>query len=160
MKKILFTSMAMFLTGLLKNWKQNPEPSVHATRLKMSLLYIKAIKTLRLLCMGLVGAGVCLVFLLVGLVAFNTSFFLYAPLDAQTKLYIGFLSAFFYCGVAAAIFYYVFLQNTWMSMFHAQEVVDELAQETKASSQNEEESEQESNNGHSQKESQASSSRL
>ena len=122
----MLMSLAVWATNLFKGLTQDPACSHNADRLRMSLLYIKSIKTFRLLFISFLGVGACLVFLLAGLILLDVTLFMYAPLDAQTKMYIGLASTFTYFLIAGLLFHYIFLQETWMSMFNAKEMMKEI----------------------------------
>ena len=80
----------------LKGLQANQGDHMELTRLKMSLMYVRTIKTFRLLFMSLLSMGICLIFLLVGLILFHVSLFFYAPWSMETKMLVGFLSSAIY----------------------------------------------------------------
>lgn len=146
----LFSLFPIMMQGL------NPSrraASMEIARLKMSLLYIKSIETSRLLFISLLGIGVCLVFMTIGLIIFHATLFLYAPWSAATKMYVGFAFTAIYFSIAGIAFSYVFSQDKWLKIFHADSIINSL----KDKSSPEEISK--SNNGHKEEENFAGSSR-
>lgn len=95
-------------------------------RLKMSLLYLKSIEVFRLLFISLLSVGVCLFFLVGGLVLFHAVLFLYAPWDATTKMLVGFSLSFIYLGISVGAFMYIFSQAKWLKIFYADDIINNL----------------------------------
>jgi hypothetical protein len=87
----------------------------------MSFLYLKSIKTFRLLFVSLLGIGISLVFLLTSLVLFHVSLFLYTPLSPLIKMGIGFFFAAVYFGIAFLIFSKIFSESRWLEIFHVKD---------------------------------------
>lgn len=94
-------------------------------RLRMSLLYVKGVKTLRLLFVAGVAVGICMVLLLSGLTFFGLTLLFFTPLAVETKMYIGFGAALVLCGAAAFAFQQIFSPARWMDMFHTKELLEE-----------------------------------
>jgi hypothetical protein len=110
--------MIKMLMKLLLNSLPNPMHTLDIARLKMSYLYVKSIKTFRLLFVSLLGIGISLVFLLSSLILFHASIFLYAPLSPSVKMWIGLLFAAIYFGIAFMIFSKIFSESRWLEIFH------------------------------------------
>jgi type VI protein secretion system component VasK len=129
MKKTLWTLFLLWASSAVKRLQMNPGDHIELTRLKMSLMYVRCIKTFRLLFMSLLGMGICLVFLLVGLIVFHITLFLYAPWSAETKLIVGLLSSAIYLLATIALFSKVFAADKWLEIFHAEDIMARLKQE-------------------------------
>src|SRR5579872_1429234 len=91
MRKTLWTLFLLWASSAIKALQADQGGHMELTRLKMSLMYVRSIKTVRLLFMSLLSMGVCLVFLFVGLILFHISLFLYAPWSMGTKMLVGLL---------------------------------------------------------------------
>ncbi len=98
-------------------------------RLKMSLVYVRAIKTSRLLFMSFLGIGLCMVLLFMGLVLFHVSLFLYAPWSMETKMMVGLLCSAVYFLITIALFYKIFAQDEWLRIFNAEGIMEQLKEE-------------------------------
>jgi hypothetical protein len=129
MKKLLGTFLFVLASSALKGLRANPAAHMELTKLKMSLLYVKSIKTFRLLFMSLLSMGVCLVFLLMGLILFHASVFLYAPWSMGTKMFVGLGFSLAYLLGTAFIFAQVFASDKWLKIFHAEAMIDHLHKE-------------------------------
>src|SRR4051812_31997558 len=116
MKKILVSVLLFLFSGAVKRAASNYEEDT--ARVKMSVMYLKLIKTCRLLFISLLGIGICLNLGLVGLVLLHATLFLYTPLSTTTQMIIGFGSAALYIGAAAFAFSRLFAQDEWLKMFH------------------------------------------
>jgi hypothetical protein len=116
--------MIKMLFKMLLHSMPNPRNALDLAQLKMSFLYIKSVKTFRLLFVSLLGIGICLVFLSASLMVFHVSLFL-SPLSEVAKMWIGFGCAAVYFGIAFEIFSRIFSQRRWMKIFH----IDEESQE-------------------------------
>ena len=127
MNKIFLTSLALWAANIFKGLNQSPTSSININRLKMSLAYVKGIKTFRLMFISFLGVCVLLIFLLAGLILFNVTLFAYTSFIIQTKMVIGFSLTFLYLFISGWLFYYLFKQETWMSMFHTEEIMKEIA---------------------------------
>lgn len=126
MNKLLFSSLILGAKNFFKVLNQEPSSAPNIDRMKMTLLYVKGIKTMRMLFLSFLGVGICVVFLMVGLILFNMTLFTYTLLDMQTKMYVGFGLSFVYLFIASAIFQYVFSQDNWLVMFNAKELMKDL----------------------------------
>ncbi len=131
MNRILLTSLAMWAVNFFKGLNLDVSPSVKISRLKMAILYVQGIKTMRLLFMSLLALGACLVFLLVGLIIFNVTIFMYTSFDVQTKMYLGFSFTAVFLLIAAGFFALMFQEERWASMFHTKAMIKELVGENK-----------------------------
>ena len=129
MKKTLWTLLLLWASSAIKGLQAHQGDHMELTRLKMSLLYVQSIKTLRLLFMSLLSMGICLILLLVGLVLFYVSLFLYAPWTMETKMLVGFLSSAIYLLGTLALFSRIFAADKWLEIFHAEGIMDHLKQE-------------------------------
>jgi hypothetical protein len=103
---------------------------IDLARLKASLMYVKSIETFRMLFASILGVGICLVLVTVSLALFHTVLFLYTPWSAQVKLCVGLFFAAVYMAVAVKAFSYVFSESQWLKIFHAEEVVEDIANKT------------------------------
>jgi hypothetical protein len=126
MKKTFWTLFLLWASSAIKGLQANQGDHMAMTRLKMSLMYVRTIKTFRLLFVSLFGMGVCLVLLLAGIILLYVSLFLYAPWSADTKMIVGILSAVIYLLGSFALFSSIFASDKWLAIFHAEGIIDEL----------------------------------
>ena len=120
MKKSLWSLGLMLFSGMMQKFTLSQRQGYsQMTRLRIKLLYLKTIKTCRLLFLNFLGVGACLVFLLSSIIIFNITLFLYAPYAAQAKMWLGFFLAAVYLSIAVWAFSYVFSEEKWLRMFHA-----------------------------------------
>jgi hypothetical protein len=126
LRKTLWTFLLLGATSAIKGLQFNQGGRMELTRLKMSLVYVRAIKTFRLLFMSLLGMGVCIVFLFMGLALFHASLFLYSPWSMQTKMIIGFLFSAVYLLMTLTLLYKIFAQDIWLKIFNAENILDQI----------------------------------
>lgn len=130
MKKTLWTLLLLWASSAIKGLQANQGDHMEMTRLKMSLMYVRTIKTFRLLFMSLFSMGVCLILLLAGVILLYVSLFLYAPWSVETKMLVGILSSVIYLLVSFALFSRIFAADKWLEIFHAEDIMNQLKQET------------------------------
>ncbi len=126
MKKMAWASLLFMLPRILKGLQAHPMEQMELTRLKISLMYLRSIKTFRLLFMSLLSIGICLIFFFTGLVLLHLSVFLYAPWEPGIKMVVGLLCSLVYLLAAVFIFYQVFSSDKWVKIFHADALMDKL----------------------------------
>ncbi len=125
MQKMLMLLFSMVFSGALKGVYTHRQTYVEIMRTKMSLMYLKGVKTSRLLFLSLLGVGICLLCVLAGLALLHTTLFLYAPWSGQTKMIIGLVFSAMYLGIGGMAFRYIFDQGKWLKMFHAEDLLDD-----------------------------------
>ena len=135
MRKTLI-NLLLFFSGTFKGFASYPRAHLDLARLRISLIYLRSIETFRLLFISLLGLGVCLIFLLSGLILFNVTLFLYTPWSNEAKMYIGFILAASYFLVAGGAFLYIFSQTKWLKIFHADNMVGRLTDPTSSEKEN------------------------
>ena len=123
MKKHLTTILFLLLSNTAQRLTMNKGLYADVARLKIDLFYLKVIKTFRLLFINSLGIGICLIFLLSSLVLFHVTFFLYAPFTVESKMWLGFAFAAFYLFIALKSFSYIFGENRWIGLFHAEHML-------------------------------------
>ncbi len=126
MKKTLMT-LFLFALKSLKGARPYQRSFMDLARLKASLMYVKSIETARLLFVSMLGIGICLGLILVSLALFHAALFLYAPWSAEVKLWVGLGFAAIYMGIAVKALSYVFSESKWLEIFHADEVIEDIA---------------------------------
>jgi hypothetical protein len=129
MKKALWTLFLLWASSAVKGLQASQGGHMELTRLKISLIYVRSIKTFRMLFMSLLGMGVCLVFLFLGLILLHVSLFLYAPWGMEIKMLVGLLCSAVYLLAASAIFSSIFASDKWLNIFHADAIMDHLRKE-------------------------------
>jgi hypothetical protein len=122
MKRILLTLLTLAWTSFLKSSNTTQAQSIQT---KMSLYYLKGIKTTRLLFMSLLGVGICLILLWTGLVVVHVSLFL-TSWEPQTKLLVNLIFGLVYITVAVGTFSFVFSETLWLKMFHMDKTMENL----------------------------------
>jgi len=118
MKKALWSFLMLWASSAMKGLQSNPGGHLELTRLKMALMYVRGIKTFRLLFMSLLGMGFCMVLLFTGLILFHATLFLYSPWSMETKMLVGFLCSAVYLLLTLTLFYKIFSQDKWLKIFH------------------------------------------
>jgi hypothetical protein len=126
MKKPVGAVLALLASSIFRRLIAGPSLRLETAKLKLSLMYVKSIKTFRLLFLSLLSIGICLVLLLTGLVLFHVSLFLYAPWSPLTKMLVGLLCSVLYITVAVLFIYQIFDADNWMKIFHADGITDHL----------------------------------
>ena len=129
MRKTLISLLFNFLSNPLRGINSYRQASMDLARLRISLLYVKSIETFRLLFVSLLGMGLCMIFLITGLVLFHLALLVYTPWTNETKMYVGFACAGVYFLLAAGIVTYIFSQANWLKIFHAEDLVNNLTSE-------------------------------
>jgi hypothetical protein len=130
MKRQTLLTLLLFAFKSFKGTSPYQRSFVDLARLKASLMYVKSIETFRLLFMSILGVGICLILLATSLALFHTVLFVYTPWSAQVKLSVGLFFAVVYMAVAVKAFSYVFSESQWLKIFHAEEVVEDIASQT------------------------------
>jgi len=128
MRKTMGALLMLLMSSAFKG-QINPSGHMELTKLRMALLYLRFIKTSRLLFLSLLSMGMCLVFLLAGLILFHVSLFLYAPWSIPTKMFVGLGFSFFYLLVTLIVFSQIFASEKWLEIFHAHTIIDHLNKE-------------------------------
>jgi hypothetical protein len=126
MRKTLWTLLLLWASSAVKGLQASQGNHMELTRLKMSLLYVRTVRTLRLLFMSLLSMGICLILLLAGLILFYVSLFLYAPWSAETKMLVGFFSSAIYLLGSFALFSKIFASDKWLEIFNAEGIIAHL----------------------------------
>jgi len=122
--------MALLLIAFksLKGAQQpNQRSFVNVARLRASLMYVKSIETFRLLFISMLGVGTCFVLLLSSLMLFHAAVFLYAPWSPQAKLWFGLCFSLGYLLIVLKISSYVFSEEQWLKIFHAEDIAEHIA---------------------------------
>ena len=126
MRKTLWALFLLWASSAIKGLQASQGDHMELTRLKASLMYVRAIKTFRLLFMSLLGMGLCLVLLFMGLILFHVSLFLYSPWGMETKMLVGFLCSVIYLLAGLAVFSKIFAPDKWLEIFHAHGIMEHL----------------------------------
>lgn len=129
MKKFIMTALFFLTSRFLKGGGMGvfaESPLMKLTPLKMSIAYLRSIQTFRLLFISLLGIGGCLIFIVAGLVVLNVTLLTLTPWSQETKLFVGLGCAFFYLLIGFGVLAYIFSEEKWMKMFHADDVVKYL----------------------------------
>lgn len=130
MIKTLITILGTLLSGITKGVNQDgQESTLELAKLKISLVYLKSIKTFRVLFMSLFAIGTCIVLMTIGIILFHIILLVYFPWSIQTKVVVslGFVVAYF----IAVIFIcaQLFLESKWLRIFHAEALAQSLMRE-------------------------------
>ena len=132
MKRILLTSLLLLASNFIKGLNSYRMSSIDLTKLKITMWYLQSIKTLRLLFISLLGLGVCLIFLISGLVCFSVALLVYAPLAVTVKMSLAFLLAVVYIAMGLGIFFYLFSDEKWIKIFNVDHFIKELTENTRS----------------------------
>ncbi len=139
MKKILMTGLLFLASNWFKRFSPYPHATMELTKLKIAMGYLQTIRTLRLLSISFLGAGICLVLLLSGIILFHLAIFFYTPWSLEIKMAITLGCAGFYILSAAGVFIYIFSEDRWMKIFNADKMIDVLSPEGETAANNNEE---------------------
>jgi hypothetical protein len=130
MKKNLISLLLVLFSSVMKGgFQPYRKASMDLAHLKMSLFYIKGIKSSRWLVVALLAIGGSLVFLASGLVLFHTTLFVYTPWSDQVKMIIGFSFAAFYFLITGLAFSYVLSSEKWLRACRADDLIHNLEKE-------------------------------
>jgi hypothetical protein len=129
MKKNLISLMLILFSSAMKGFNPYRKASMDLAHLKMSLFYLKGIKSSRLLVVGVLVMGVCLVLLASGLILFHATLFLFTPWSDQTKMIIGFIFAAIYLLIPSIVFSYVVDPEKWLKICQADNLINSLEKE-------------------------------
>ena len=127
MKKTLGALVMFWLSSMLKGLQANGG-HMELTRLKMSVMYVRSIKTFRLLFMSLLGIGLSLMFLFIGLIVFHISLFLYAPWTMEIKMVVGLVFSAVYLLASLSLFSQIFAPEKWLEIFNANDIAKDFQQ--------------------------------
>lgn len=116
----------------LKDLGQYKDNTVEAAKLQSYIVYLKSIRTMRLLFISILGIGFCLLLLVSGIFLFHLSLLLYGPWSNNTKMIITLVSAAIYIGGSIGVFIYIFSQKKWMEIFNADDIVEKVKEKTSA----------------------------
>ena len=142
MKKILLPLFIALFSAGVKGFSPYNRSATELARLKMSLMYLKGVETFRLLFINLLGVGVCLIFLISGLLLVPSLLLFYAPWPNEVKMYVGFGCAMMYLLISVGIFSYLFSQSKWLEIFHASGIANQLASKSSSETGHENDSEE------------------
>jgi uncharacterized membrane protein len=126
MKRILTTLLLMAGSKMLKNALPQRESMMEMSRLRAYAMYIRGVKSVRMLFIGRLFMGACLGFLFFGLVLLHVSLFIYSPWDDEVKMWIGLAMAVAYITGSIYIFKMVFSEKEWLKIFHVDKMADKL----------------------------------
>jgi hypothetical protein len=129
MKKSTWAFLGLLSSSIFKGLKADHTGQLELTKLRLALMYIRSVKTFRLLFISLFGMGVCLVLLLAGLILFHVTLFLYAPWDGATKMMVGLLGSVVYLSATAVMLSQIFSSDKWLKIFNAETIIDHLRKE-------------------------------
>ena len=113
------TNLFLLASNLIRGFNPYRKASVDLTKIKMSIWYLHGIKALRLLFISLLGAGMCLVLFMSGLILFHLAIVLYVPWEPQVKLGFTLMCAVIYILLAGGFFSYAFAEDKWLKIFNA-----------------------------------------
>jgi hypothetical protein len=116
--------LKLLLVGLASKLLSGAQTSHYRdlVRMRFSLFYLKLIKTTRLLCLSFLGIGVCLIFLLMGMISLEIVIFVYCPGSVESKLNIGLLLALICFLISLSAFSFAFSESKWIDMFHVDKI--------------------------------------
>jgi len=129
MKKLMWALFLFLGSSAFKGSSANAGNYMELTGLKVSLMYVRSIKTFRLLFMSLFSMGMCLIFLLIGLIVLHISLFLYTPWSMGTKMLIGLSCASVYLIATVVMISQTFASDKWLKIFNAEGLINQLNKE-------------------------------
>lgn len=116
---LLFSKVKTLLNGAL---------DMEANRQKVFVLYLKAVRSFRMVFLSAAAVAVAVVLLISSLVLAHVVIFAYSPWTPMTKMVVGLSAAFVYLLIAGGIFYVVFSEKRWLKIFNAHRLEGHLSQ--------------------------------
>ena len=126
MIRMILTTFFQVLSGLMGGFGPRRKKSAELIKLRLSILYLKCIKTARLLVINVVGFMVCMVLFIAGIILFHLAILLCSPWSAEFKMKFTFLCAAVYIVVSGAIIRLIISEENWLKIFHAHTVLKEV----------------------------------
>lgn len=120
---MLYNLIAHILTDLLKQYKQT---FIRFTKIKAVLYYIKAIRVIRLIYIGIFLLILSFIIMISGFLFLHVSFLYYFPLSKEVKALILFSLGIFYFLVPIGVFLYFTSQRVWMKFSKANKLIQEI----------------------------------
>lgn len=126
MNKLLLTSL-FALFSKLRELKSSQPGDSDLAKLKISMVYVKGVESIRLLFLSFLALGLGIFLLLGSVTLFYVVVFAYMPWTDQTKIAVGLWSAAVFLFAAVGIFLRIFDQGQWVKMFHVDKLPEILS---------------------------------
>ncbi len=128
MNKILMTGIYFFISRLLQGTGSQQGSTENLTKLKLAAVYLQAVKASRLLVIGLVGSGACLLLFVTGLMLIHQIILFYSPWSIAVKVTVTLVCAASYIFIAVGVFLNFFAEDKWLKIFNAEALIRELTE--------------------------------
>lgn len=122
-QKMLYNLILCVLTDLLKQYKQT---FISITKIKAVLYYIKTIRVIRLIYIGIFLLILNFIIMISGFIFLHVSFLYYFPLSKEVKALIIFSLGILYFLVPVGVLLYFTSQRFWMKFSKANKLIQEV----------------------------------
>lgn len=133
-RKMIYHLILCILTDLVKQEEQT-FTSFAKIKIKAVICYIKAIRFIRRICIGIVLLILSLVVMISGFIFLHVAFLYYFPLSKEVKMFVIFSLGIVYFLVPLGVLLYFTSQRFWMKFSKAstliQKVLDTVSEDKK-----------------------------
>lgn len=120
---MLYNLILCILADLLKHYKQT---FIRFIKIKAVLYYIKAVRIIRLLYIGIFLLILSFIVMISGFIFLHVSFLYYFPLSKEVKALILFSLGILYFFVPVGVLIYFTSQRVWMKFSKANKLIQEV----------------------------------
>ena len=124
-KKMFYHLILCILTDIVKQDKQT-FISFAKIKIKAVIYYIKAIRFLRRICIGIVLLILSLIVMISGFIFLHVSFLYYFPLSKEVKALVIFSLGIFYFLIPLGVLLYFTSQRFWMKFSKANTLIQKV----------------------------------
>jgi hypothetical protein len=124
-QKMIYQLILCILMDLVKQDKQT-FTSFTKIKIKAVIYYIKAIRFIRQICIGIVLLILSLVVMISGFIFLHASFLYYIPLSKEVKAFVIFLLGIFYFLIPLGVLLYFTSQRFWMKFSKANILIQKV----------------------------------
>ena len=124
-KKMFYNLILCILTDLVKQDKQT-FISFAKIKIKAVIYYIKAIRFIRRICIGIVLLILSLIVMISGFIFLHVSFLYYFPLSKEVKALVIFSLGIFYFLIPLGVLLYFTSQRFWMKFSKANTLIQKV----------------------------------
>ncbi len=122
-QKVFYNLILSILTDIVKQYKQT---SISFAKIKVVFYYIKAIRFIRLISIGIFLLILSFVVMICGFIFLHVSFLYYFPLSKEAKALIIFSLGIFYFLIPVGALLYFTSQRFWMKFSKANKLIQKV----------------------------------
>jgi hypothetical protein len=124
-KKITYFSEMISLYGSALNfWRQWKDKTLDLARIKSAIYYLKAVQSLRLVCLGLAGFVIISMLLLAGIATLHVLLLSILPMSERVRIAAAAILIVIDLGIPIALGAILFSEKMWMRLSKSDEMVD------------------------------------